>query len=761
MKCLLIFIGTFLSIYNLFGQISHGGQPLFPKSLLKSASENRYIEMPSFDVAAQLKEDLVNEQNGLKGFRFAYKFYTDIERGKDGTTHLLPDGTKVWQVGIRSAGAYSINVLFSEFHIPEGAKLFLYNSTRTCIVGSFTHENNADDGLLPVRPVMGDELIVEYSEPPYVAFEGRLKIAEVNHDYRNLFAYEPKTDQSDFLCMPDVVCRVPDDPNIRSALLLIINGDMACSGTLLNNASGDGCPYVLTASHCLNDNFRTRDPNDYVNAAGTIVSFFNYKRTVCATDFKMKGVEEMSLAGSSSVCIIDTCDIALIRLNDTPPDYYMPYYAGWDITYNQTNKRQENAPFTSLHYPGASVLKYGQCTQALPLTSFTVALSNNVRFLTSSHWRVNAWQTGATAGGSSGSGLFNHDGRLIGALSGGSSECVGVNPTNLSDFYFALFKGWEYGDEEAGRLRHFLDPDNSGATALDGLDPYKDNPVYLLSNIDYNGTDSLVNTPIKAPASGRLFGHNSLAEITEFAEAFFTAEKAKLTGAYILAPSVELNESSEIKISVYAGGLAPENKVASTVFYPKYLTYQDGDTTLLPRESRWYPFMSFVRFEDEPKVNGQFFIAYEITYPYTTPAAFSVYNAYPGLSNTREVSTAWLKKNTGEWMPSSAYTAQPVRTSLAIQAAIRQDLDSSNHPVVVPEQSDVIRYDRSDGRLYLNAHPDETGTVSVYAATGQLMRRFAFSGSASFPISLFNLRGAIGIVRMISNERNASAKIIF
>jgi hypothetical protein len=270
---------------ELRAQISHGGTPLFytPSSLLKSAGNNDFfIEMPPVNVDSLLKDDELNASNMRGSFRFAYKFYVDIEKGKSGKNYVLPDGTKVWQVGIRSRGAYSINVLFSEYKVPPGGKLFLYNSDRTQVIGSFTDENNSPGNILPVRPVAGDEIIVEYQEPANSEFEAQLKISEVNHDYKGFLRREPNQETKPmprpgaslgpYACMPDVLCADPGDPNIRSVVLVMINGTDACTGTLLNTTNEDGEPVMLTAVHCLDINV---NPNtNYANVAGTIVCFF-------------------------------------------------------------------------------------------------------------------------------------------------------------------------------------------------------------------------------------------------------------------------------------------------------------------------------------------------------------------------------------------------------------------------------------------------------------------------------------------------------
>ena len=191
---IIIYFGLclFLSV-SVKAQISHGGQPL-PLTATKSLTEDMFIIMPPFDLAEQLRL--------RSGFRFAYKFMTDYRPENSGVRFTLPDGTKVWRLGIRSEGALSLNVMFSEYHLPKGARVFLYNNDQSEVLGSFNHLNNSERSILPVAPIQGDELIIEYQEPMEAAFPGKLAVGEVNHGYRKFRISEPQPDFAAFQCMP-------------------------------------------------------------------------------------------------------------------------------------------------------------------------------------------------------------------------------------------------------------------------------------------------------------------------------------------------------------------------------------------------------------------------------------------------------------------------------------------------------------------------------------------------------------------------------
>ena len=82
------------------------------------------------------------------------------------------------------------------------------------------------------------------------------------------------------------------------------------------------------------------------------------------------------------------------------------------------------------------------------------------------HWRVDDWDLGTTEGGSSGSALFDQDGRVIGQLHGGGAACGNNDP----DWYGAFHISWD-GNSSSERLRDWLDPSGTGPDAIDGFDP--------------------------------------------------------------------------------------------------------------------------------------------------------------------------------------------------------------------------------------------------------------------------------------------------
>ena len=127
--------------------------------------------------------------------------------------------------------------MFSKYHLPEGARVFLYNNDQSEVLGSFNHLNNSERSILPVAPIQGDELIIEYQEPMEAVFPGKLAVGEVNHGYRKFRISEPQPDFAAFKCYAGHRLLPGFDNPLRryrtQRSLMIINGTTGCTGTLV------------------------------------------------------------------------------------------------------------------------------------------------------------------------------------------------------------------------------------------------------------------------------------------------------------------------------------------------------------------------------------------------------------------------------------------------------------------------------------------------------------------------------------------------
>ena len=744
-----------LSIRNLFwaigllmtlplvAQVSHGGHPL-PLSALRSATANAQLfeTLPSFDLQAQLRIDSLEQTDLRDGFHFAYKFMTDYTPDNSGVRFTTTEGTKVWRLGLYSPGALSLNVLFSEYELPEGAQLFLYNADQSKVLGAFNHLNNSELGLLPVAPIEGDSLIIEYQEPASAAFRGRLCVGEVNHGYRSLRGLEPNVNTSSNSASPAVICYQDSDEQLeqlrRSVVLLIIDGTTGCTGVLLNNTEQDGRPYLLTASHCLNKLFQLKNP-DYEEVAGKIVCFYQYESPFCGT--LMRGTEELSTASAHYRAVDEEGDMALLELLETPPVYYQPYYAGWNIN------EQSTGLFTGLHHPNYTVKRFCLTDQVEPST-FDIA---EMKFYEQAHWLVSKWQIGYTNAGSSGSPLFNAQGEVIGALTGGNSTAS--KPVN--DYYYRLSATWNTKEEPEHQLSHWLNPQGNGQTSCIGLDPYTAAPAFRLSNVAASGHQEEAEAAFyDEDEVTPLFGNNPLG-IEAFAEGYQANGKATLHGAYIVTPPCGSGYANmEVEIVVYNGTPSPSTLLYKERFKPSYtnltLTTQhfQESTKSLNRSQE-----TFVPFSQPVTVNGTFYVGYQFVQMDDT--YFSAYSLPKGVSSQN---TTWLQTTDG-WKPATEVQGFGYSTSLFIDPVIQYGGSVANEAVASNQELPLICQGTSRGVYHVwLPEGDEQATYQLTTVNGRVIEEGQLTGTAS-TLRLHAATAGIHLLTVRCGRRSQTLKI--
>ena len=474
----------FILIFSIFAnaQVTNEGQPLsWEMNLSKSVISN---ELPVFDMSLMNEQDAINDDRMDIPFRFGYMHSVDYGF-EDGVWTNLENGDRIWRILISSEGALSLNFIFDDFYIPEGGNLYLYNDDRSDLLGAYTSTQNQDSGILGTWMVNGDKIWIEYYEPAAVNGQGRLHIAKATHRYRGLEkpAQTKGLGDSD-TCNVDVDCAIGDDydyikdHNKRSVALINL-GNSICTGTLINNTSNDGTPYFLTADHCYSN------PSSWAFLFGWI----SPDPSCATTQASSNGSQSMTMSSATLRSRYESTDFVLVELNSQVPDSWDRVYAGWDKT--------DNTPdFTvGIHHPEGDIMKVCRDDDS-PQKGTTTIQGQTVGV-----WSITAagggWETGITAGGSSGSALFDPEGKIIGQLFGGSSYCQFTGSTNdngQGDVYGRFGLSWDGGGISSNRLSDWLDPSGTNTEILNSF------PELDLETFDYD----LELESIDSPNSGAL-----------------------------------------------------------------------------------------------------------------------------------------------------------------------------------------------------------------------------------------------------------------
>ena len=432
-----------IAVCPISAQVSFGGKPI---SLSRAVtSDIEVVAMPSIDIQALLAEDEIEEAQGMP-YRFGNPFEVDYGLYNSGTWEELPDGSGLWRLKIKSPGAYSINLVYDRYHLPEGAELFIYNEDRSSTIGAFTSKNNKDHGRFATAPVPGDVCILEYREPAGVRGQGEIVIGGVVHAYKDIFDYNNTKELLDFgssgSCNNNINCPEgePWQKEKRSvAMILTAGGSRICTGALVNNVRQDGTPFFLTANHCL-------------GTEETWLFMFNYESPTCDN---IDGPTYMTVSGSTLLSTWTSSDFALLMLDETPPESYMIFFAGW------SNENIASQVSTTIHHPRGDIKK-------ISFDYDSVTSANYFSTTGTTHWRVGQWEDGTTEPGSSGAPLFDQNHRVVGQLHGGYASCEVIE----ADWYGKFSLSWTGGGTPSSRLSDWLDPDGTGATVLDGYDQF-------------------------------------------------------------------------------------------------------------------------------------------------------------------------------------------------------------------------------------------------------------------------------------------------
>jgi lysyl endopeptidase len=470
-----------LASLSAHGQIAFGGQPIGMKA--KAAlPEPAQVTLPAVDVEALMQEDAQRAAEGIKGpYRFGFNHATDLSLENSGTWYTLPNGDRVWRIAIACPEAYSINFEFHDYVIPEGAKVFVYNDMGD-VLGAFTAESNGGYTSMGVTQLAGDRITIEYVEPLAVRGQGRLQIGQVTHAYRDIMGLAKGLGDSGS-CNNNVICPEGDPwrDQIRSVAMITVGGSGLCTGTLINNCAQDGTPFFLTANHCLGGN------------VSNWVFRFNWESPVCNAN--QNGPTNQTVSGCTQLANSAASDVALLRLNSTPPASYNVYYSGWD--------RSGTPPTSSvgIHHPSGDIKKITFDNQAATQANFGGAQC----------WRIANWEDGTTEPGSSGSGLWNQDKRLIGQLYGGQASCQ----NNVNDYYGRFNVSYTNVLQahlgNCGNTLDGYDPNNSATYQYDaGIESINNVPAQLCNQntvtpsitIKNNGTATLTSLNIAYTVSG-------------------------------------------------------------------------------------------------------------------------------------------------------------------------------------------------------------------------------------------------------------------
>ncbi len=483
---------------NLNAQESEGGQPLSMNpsygGKVIPQSDRPQILLQAPDIAALIAEDQKNAEKPLAPARIGACIASDISFPNSGMLLTQADGKTIWVAQVKVSGAAALGMYYDQFHLPDGVKYFIYNENNKQILGAYTSSNNPADGLWVTDKVQGELMNLELDIDEGVDINAiQMHVNNVADFYRStgyLAAYASdasstntasKTTGTWFTwdgsstCELNAKCSIGNAYSIQRRASIAIQYPKgsyiyAGSGTLMNNTRQDCTPYVLTASHVEPTNSKS---------SGTFAQwqfYFLYETPTCTYAASSGQPSYYSTIGatfkarssydSANQAIVG--DFLLLKLGaETSPivAHDSAYFAGWNIA-----TTAGSGTYTGFHHPMGDVKKVSNTTSVSAFGSFNGGGINT-------HWQLN-WANGGIEEGSSGSGLFDPNGRLIGDLTGAQPPNVckvsgSFTMSTVNVEYSKLTLNWLYAyqspSDSTTHLKYWLDPTNSGVTILDAI----------------------------------------------------------------------------------------------------------------------------------------------------------------------------------------------------------------------------------------------------------------------------------------------------
>lgn len=518
-------ISLWVLLHNVtYGQIGESGLPASYRNHsigLESYPAGIAIEgvLPDWDeFLVSFQES--NAQNTLAPYPVGIFTPVRVRFPESGYFHYEGDGSVLWKAKFEVRGALAIGLYYENFYLPKGVRLFAYNDNGSQVLGAYTHSNNAEDGKFAQEGVQGSMVQIELNIDPGVdlrqiqLYINRALIYFRGVEYLQVFS----NDREDIIlkrgspdpyklegrsshCMINAAC--PEGlgfevPRKSTVQMLLIEGNYGafCSGTLINNTGNTGpdqCrPFVLTASHCGGGN---------QNAHFSQWLFrFNFEKEQCTggapatvntmtgANFRARSYDEVTQFGVP--------DFLLLELRTKIPDSWDVFLSGWD----RSATKYTRGRYIGFHHPDADVKKL----------SFTDAVSEyNKAWI--QEFKPDATHGGVSVG-SSGSGLFNPDKRLIGiaSMAGNQLEpCMKGNSINpnlgfyLLACYYALGSAWSPHEDADRSLMSWLDPVESGVITLDGIAANCEG-ITGITRLAQNGLEQYVSIYPNPNADGRV-----------------------------------------------------------------------------------------------------------------------------------------------------------------------------------------------------------------------------------------------------------------
>jgi hypothetical protein len=354
------------------------------------------------------------------------------------------DGGWVYTAELESPEAAALRVQFTGFRLPEGAGIYLYNSSGQ-VFGPYTGRGPHGDGEFWSHTLVGESVTLQLRQ---VGPGNTSQLQATGFKISGLAHIRPRymtghcSENGRAWCSVNPECldtsSVVDIARDAVAHMQWVSGAWVyfCSGGLI--ADTDPAiperPLFLTANHCLSRKKEARSLENFfqLTAPCGTTSCDDYN------DHRAGHLQELRTLGATVLSTDVQTDHTLLKLNDPAPPGSA--FLGW---YSQPVDTSTGLLYR-VHHPGSSPQSYSEHI----VDPDSIVCSGWPR----GKWIYSTDLVGATEGGSSGSPVVNAAGQVVGQLTGGcgygGTACDYANFWTVDGAFAAYFD----------QVRQYLDP---------------------------------------------------------------------------------------------------------------------------------------------------------------------------------------------------------------------------------------------------------------------------------------------------------------
>ena len=430
-----------------------------------SVAPSKMINIPKVDVTELLREDQKRERKNMP-----FRFGKDIDQNltlNDGSWIDIDSG-RLWSLTFKADNALSLNFIFKDFYLPDEGELYIVNHNNTIVYGPVTSKTIGNGNHFLTDVIPDSEVTICLYEPSHSRGMSSLTICKAIYGYKPaMINRNGMLVNSEDSCERDMGCYPFYERESKAiALILLSNGNWACTGSLVMSTDMSYKPYILTSLINFDPNHDGILSEEEINNVQNCAFKFNYKRKNCYND----EVENTTIYNNS----IYRASSPLTRFMLLEIDQNLPHdgrhtWLGWD--------RTGSTPLSGvcIHHPAGKVMK--------------LAFDMNPSYSVSWYgYNDNYWQSDFDAGyidfGSHGAPFLNNERKVVGQLNGDPTLPDINNFCSHIHGYSGKFSlSWTGNYTNNTRLSNWLDPNGTGVTIMPSS-----------FEVAISGQDSIFNT---------------------------------------------------------------------------------------------------------------------------------------------------------------------------------------------------------------------------------------------------------------------------